>query len=1100
MNMTTVSVSMAVEQMSRIPVLVLGPAATSYSGAIDDVRQALLKRFSGLALPGSTRTYLELTDIVETLHSARTSDFRSAIVEEIDKLPPSPEVPVLAAVNWTAVVSLTPDTHFERALQDRLDRDPLSRTVTVVGRPNSAIPPRTIPAYRLLGLPHATREEEHLACSSADLLFKQAQWSSLLATLPDYLRQGALIFLGTAEIPEHCSQFLASLYSGPRPHPETLIFLKADPTYSLPTVSTILKRVSAQVTIVDGSLRELVGQIEILKLQRTGTQSTTTFGTDRIGKARAKLHAMSYLADVVPAPQIAVPGDALGRDIVDAMFRPSSRDWRPYQIRLPIERSISGELVKDCKALENHAGGLRVLSLQGAAGVGKTTVLKQLAVQLASENRIVLWCHRAVTESSTKVARHLLDAAKELLAADKKISRCVFIFLDDPWALRISVSDFMAQVEASGGSVVLVVGVRSSEYQARYLGETAMPGRPNVELTIQHELDPSELARLPQFLVRISGARNEEHARNIVLTNPYTNAADILCSLWFLVPDTRSQLQASLEDEYSRLGDATAAIEGVAAVAIRAGDVARAAYEAVTVASSLEVGLPVEVIVRALEIGYGDWMALADAGRPIWGLVYQEFEEVSDTYLYRTRNEIVTRVLLRLVNGPVGGHAGQYRLLKKLLAACTISSPAYRAFTRDVLVRARAKLEDMFSYEQGLDLYNTAIAASPYPDRSLEHHKGIWIKDVGRDLRAADAQLEKALGIADYPGSAREEPREFIHTSIAATVLAQVRDGQVSREAGFDKVSEHIKRASASPYFNANQAHVLANTYFEMAQIGGQKDDVVRLKLLNESLTEIERALQMIGAAGGRSIRYQKALSFFGDLQGKVIESVGDHGDLGALAERLFAESKNQIGFELQARRLLLDAVRSNKGKDYNSVSEYVEASLLKIRRAGTTPSVHLLATRADLVIRWRLQGAKGAVDWVQFAADLESILGTPKYRDDSLRKFYFAVALYQLGKITDANVVFTDLRRTTSVAAPNEIRCLYTGKEGFPKRFQASVRSGGGREYASIDELPDDVLVKGRLDVGPGGTEHVYIGFTGNGPVAVAKTASPEELLIPVA
>jgi hypothetical protein len=245
-------------------------------------------------------------------------------------------------------------------------------------------------------------------------------------------------------------------------------------------------------------------------------------------------------------------------------------------------------------------------------------------------------------------------------------------------------------------------------------------------------------------------------------------------------------------------------------------------------------------------------------------------------------------------------------------------------------------------------------------------------------------------------------------------------------------------------------------------------------------------------------MRYQKALGLFEDLQRQVIESVSDLSASPDAAQKLFASTKSQVGFELWSRKLLADAIRSNNGSDYNAASKYIEAAFAAVASTDLAPSAELRAVRVDLIVRWRLQQARGAVDWELFHSDLEQLVRSPKYRDDSLKRFYYAVALYQRGKITEANTIFAGLRRDGGLPSAFAIRCFYVGSAGFPKRFQGLAQGSRDREYVGIGELGDDVLVRGSLEVGPGGTTHVYIGFTGNGAVAVTRSPGPDDLLMP--
>ena len=39
---------------------------------------------------------------------------------------------------------------------------------------------------------------------------------------------------------------------------------------------------------------------------------------------------------------------------------------------------------------------------------------------------------------------------------------------------------------------------------------------------------------------------------------------------------------------------------------------------------------------------------------------------------------------------------------------------------------------DRLEYDEGLHLYDEAIGALPHPDKTLVHHKGLWVKNKGQ--------------------------------------------------------------------------------------------------------------------------------------------------------------------------------------------------------------------------------------------------------------------------------------------------------------------------------------------------------------------------------
>src|SRR6185312_4235252 len=109
------------------------------------------------------------------------------------------------------------------------------------------------------------------------------------------------------------------------------------------------------------------------------------------------------------------------------------------------------------------------------------------------------------------------------------------------------------------------------------------------------------------MLQRLGVVKDPADANQELNRVPGRHARDILCSLWYLVPETRSQFSESLRDEYCRLGAVRGGLASMAQQIAIDSDVAKRAYEFVTVTSSLNLGVPVEVLVRALKIDYSEW-------------------------------------------------------------------------------------------------------------------------------------------------------------------------------------------------------------------------------------------------------------------------------------------------------------------------------------------------------------------------------------------------------------------------------------------------------------------------------------------------------------
>lgn len=1097
-GMKILSLEDAIGSLARRPGIAIGPAATCDPGTMSQILSGALRSIVGNAsntidLPDDFRTALDT--LAEKLPE-KVLLVEREIRERIRILKTSLDLPYLAKAGWSACISLTDDVLFESALRTYFDSVPSSRTVTVIDSASMLPPERTLPVYKLLGNVNNNDPAHTLVLSESALLLRQQTWSRLLQTCPDYLREAPLFFIGTSTVTPMARIVLSTLLAMPHPNVTKVLFLKDDPTLNDSIIRALCNQCNAAV--VDASLRELCSAIAELKEKK---ELPRLFASSQMSDVERGLFGHTSLVSVVPSMASSHIDIALHLPaLLDGLFRPSAVDWNPFLAGIDLRRTLGSTLKESVLELLKApvSAHHRSLVVHGEAGIGKTTLLKRVAVDLATEGVTVLWCRRTSGGGWIRKFKALAADLAELAKGNSTQRLRLAVFCDDPWSLHLDAAELMDCFDRFLGPTVFVFAVRNSDYFAAESSALAIGSRPSDEMEVPFDLDGSELKDLGLMLERIGAVKDAAEAQKEIARVPSHHSTDILCSLWYLVPETRSQLTESLRDEYCRLGNIRESLAMTAQEISRKSAAAHQAYEFVTVTSNLGIGLPIEVLVRALKIRYDEWLDMTVNGRPLWGLLYDEQDPENQTIVYRTRNEIITRVLMDLVNGGVG-HVGEVRVLKDLLNACNIGSSVYRNFVVEVLVRNRSKLGKTINYEEGLELFDIARKSLPHEDRLLEHHMGIWIDDVGRDTRKAYAQLERALQTEVYPGSDRETPLEHIHTSMASTVVKMVKLGQQDRITGFELVRDHLRRASSATFFNAHTAHVAANLLFELSQQNGKVAyDTVGLTSISDAFHEIERAFQLIGAHGRSHSRNEKSIVLLTDLQRKILASIPDPEELKSLAESLFEQNGTQAGFEVAARRMLANAAESGKGSAFNSVNDYLRECIQRIESKGKKASAEILAVRIDLIIRWRIQKFK-QVDWVPLVDDLKSILETPRYRDDVIKRFYYAVSLFHSKRITEANAVFASLRRLQLVTSPREIRCYYLGEHGNAMRLQGTLDKKHGYSYVVVPELELSVPTRSpATSIGSGSVVHAYVGFTLNGPSAVFDQPNESDYLLP--
>lgn len=1065
----------AINSLRDRPGLVYGPLATTTENSFSLIVEDALKGFSELDIITADNIQTKLEALrIENPEKAKTIEDRIHI--SLKEMRDVKDITYLVQAGWSMGISLTVDVLFESSLQNYQDSLPTSKTITIVDHQSVKPLTRTIPIYKLLGYLFSNDASGSLALTESELLLKKSSWRHILCTCTDFLQGNPLLFFGTDNVASLTKELLVNLSTLPHPSPSSLIFLKDDPLLKDPTVQQLCNSFSS-VKVVDTNIRDFSKAISELNPRKAGLNLTAP------SKDIADKYSDSEsFVSLVPDKEIGEETFQHHRQaLVDSLFRPTSIDWDPYLCSLDIRRDSTDAVIASINEGFNTSSTQKISSVivRGNAGIGKTTLLKRTAVEMSQQGYVSFWCRRAPIDNWIRAYKKLSEEINQASKTSERPQQYI-IFVDDPWYLRLDPAELVACFEKTEVPIVFVFALRNTEYFNQNGSSINFPYISQDEIELPAELTHNETTLLSEMLVRINAVSNKEEADSLVASSLNKNTDDILCSLWYLVPETRNMLAGSLKDEYHRLGSSGNSIEILAQDAQTLGKSVQHAYEYVCVTSNLQVALPMEVLVRALKINYEEFIDISANGKPLWGLIYDEEDKENQTILYRTRNEIVTNVLLDLVNGGGVGHTGEYRILKTLLSSCEIGSHLYREFATEVLVRKRKVLEKKFSYEQGLELYKVAEKALPYEDRLLAHHKGIWMHSVGKEYQSAFNQFDKALELQQYPNE-RAVHREHIHTSQAASVVALVKEGKQTSSSGLELVQELLQKASNPKIFNAHAGHVHASLLFELAQ---QANKDVSIKSYSGALQEIEKTLQSIGPNWKKSTRADESIEMLRGLQGRIITSIPNDTDLDKYAYESFDKDKSQLGFELILRKKFAEAQISDKGSKYNNLKEQIEGILAYIDESHAIPSVEIYAIKVDLMVRWRLQKARGSIDWQELAEDLKRVLESLKYRDNPIKNFYFAVALFHLGEIEQSNAIFSNLRRMrASGLMPKTFRNFFVGPEGHAKRFQCSITRRHGRSYADISELSIEIPVSGssRETV-----THTYIGFSLNGSSAV--------------
>ncbi len=820
-------------------------------------------------------------------------------------------------------MSLCLDTHLEDRLQEESEKRVSRHPITILDDARTPPPPRSIPSYKLLG----RSDRDKFSYSALHYrLRRAASWRIFVKEFSDRVKDAPILCLGLSNMTWAVEDLLAEMYAQPTCKPYCLVLLAEDPILNNISFRRLAES-RTRLVAVRSSLGELM--TAAVRADRIGYTPQLPIGDVDVSPFDS-LYPCDEIALVVNRQLETATSSAEKERLLDLLFSPEIASWDPFVHDLDFRRSSEVgylELIRNQFDSVQEQYTYSAVVIHGRAASGKTVLLKRMAYELAKAGRFVVWLRPSSLGESPQTIRYFLDSVSR--SKEFRGQRLIF-FIDDPVRfINLQVKDIANAARAADVQVMLVAGLRTADWKTRdpvdILGSFSL----GAEECLSDDLDDDEWRAFAPYLVTLGIAIDEETAASKMCGVKTYHAQDTLSALYWLLPQTKAMITSSVRNEFFRLGDNTWMLDVVEKTKEHSTTLLKSAYEMVAVADHFRAPLPIEILVHALAVDYETWHDASSNDGPLWGLLYAEDSEESQTTCFRTRNDIVTRILIEAINGGVFSHAGELRILSRLLGACTGSQLAYRDFCVRVLVSNDAL--DKFEYQEGLQLFDLAMTSLPHPDRTLLHHKGLWIKNKGHDPVLASKFLEEALRTSVYPYAKRGELDEHIYTSLAATNLDAIDSGILPFREGKMVVLNHLDRARSPKIFNAKAVHVQANLILRLVD-KESRDSVDYYPLVNKAVSEVDRAL-LILRNPLKEHRSESDIDLLVEVKERVFLKVADIEEMKSDAERLWDEHASQEGFVLVARKHLSVALASNKGQHFRKAFEYCQLKINTVRR-----------------------------------------------------------------------------------------------------------------------------------------------------------------------
>jgi hypothetical protein len=1054
--------------------LIIGPGMTKFPGCLRELRDAIAEK-GGVSPEGTLFTVSDsLLDA-----AVREEELVGWIREKVNAQKKSSVLTHLVQNRWAAVLSAAIDPHFEDGYRQHVERKkPAWPRIAAMADPSAPHPSDCIPSLKLLGAVY----QDDFAYSTATYLTFQARWRVAVRTFIDLVKANPVLCVGLDECPDVLHHLLREFLADRTASPARLVFLSDDPIRHDRTLLQ-LARQGLRLMCVRGTAGDVCRAAT--SAVRAGFTPPIPFPQDPDDEF-APLRKFRDLATVVNEHVEPTLKAKEITQLLDLLFAPSIPRWDAQAHGLDFPRTQTATIyARVCSLVSSAREDGAALAVIGPAASGKTMLLKRLSLDLARAGNVVLWLTPWAIPDRGRVLNHIFDVIAGASAAKGKR---IVVVIDDPVGCGALTREVTAAAKSAEVSYFLLTAVRTTDWLTWDRGLVTGNAADVEQAELHDDLDEAEWAALPEYLTRLGIARDASDAVAQIDAQKRRGITDTLSVLYFLLPHTRGTIAGSVRQEYSRLDDPRGLRQFLIGGIEASSGLLKKAYEFVAVANHYRANLPMEVLVAALRVDYQSWVDATPARSAAWGFLYPIESEELQTVVYRTRNEVVTSLVVEMLNGGHLGHSGELPIMRALLEACGRgSNPAYLDFCRRVLV-PYDKLRTL-SYEEGLQLYETAATSLRYPDRTLLHHHGLWIKNQGKDPIKAITVLTKALDCPPSPQSTSYEADEHIHNSLAAANLDAIKKGRLAAEDGKGRILGHVAKARSADFFNAQSVHVEANLIAELIdQIpSGQPADL--LSLLNRAVSDIDRTLLTLNGLAKESPRYVRDIEMLQDKKAQLLQKVNTVEELEALAEQVWGQFRSQEGFVLVVRKMF--ALAMDKGKKFDRPFVYAQRKIGEVETAGETPSPALVGVAAEVYYSWQMQrvkfGAAGGINWRLLADYTSTLLAGTDLAQEPFYRYLNGLSLAHLDDWPEATAAFAQLRkgglpRHVTWARQDQLR----DDEGNVRVVQGTVKEVGDRRYLFVEQLQRDFYASrtGRWPR-PGQIAFATIDFTYSGPTA---------------
>lgn len=781
--------------------------------------------------------------------------------------------------------------------------------------------------------------------------------------------------------------------------------------------------------------------------------------------------------------------------ILDSLFRPSSLRMDAFIDNMDFERDCLEQLTQEMSQEHNK----HIIVVSGVAGVGKTTLVKRVACNLLKADHIVIWQKKYPYND-------LKDQIKTVAKKFKKMNTSgpLIWIVDDPNFLNVDLQNFIGTIIEQDIDIKVVLLMRNMDYVtsgfSKIQSKISTTECKISQMIINDYLGDDECDRFIQYTKKFGVPSN--NVASFIEKNK-RDASSVMCLMYFFVQGSKTTIKESVLDEFTRLDQPNVNAKAFLAKTVvgkiesistnKFTSTLRVAYELIATCDHFNTPVPIEVIVRALNIDdYGLWAKmLQENSNEGPGLFYEDV--IDGSVYYRVRNSVVKDIIIEHINGNIELNKSIDYLHRAINCFNNDSGVVY-GFISNLLNNLNVK---GLNRSKIRNLFLTAInKAGWHQTKQFLHRYALWLKDIGEHSESME-MCEESLRSDNHPSSKKHETDEFISTTLISN-LKYIHANQDLKAAEVVKLfDKHYRNTQPSHFQNVHAVHTSAEIMLSLA-----KDESVhgndKFLMYQQSLESLQRSIEWLNNIKSKG-RYKSELDYLNQiemltrLQSKVLVHLGDEPKDRESIVKYWFENETQSIFAAYIESRLPDLVENeiNIGKIAKPIYDDIQFFLSLIE--GPV-SDNFARSIARFLYYWQVKPRYKEVnhskpydiDWALIST-MSSVAQNGSYEFNNIQmKYLYALSLYHLNKYSQGKVMIQQIsaEREKKWQSASD---YFLGSQGQLKKYQGSVKKLRGASYFYINEL--DLEIKcDKFQRRWEAVDHAYIQFNTHGIYAVKQ------------